>query len=134
MLELIVLGRVPGTDFQINFTHITSILSLWLAIRLIKIDIQLYHRPDSYKRLGLMRRRRILDYTVQEFCTWLRDTALSIKDMLKALAGSSAFWSMKFLQAAVKTEKRLALGLGKTLRQIRLWHLSLRESQNQSPS
>ena len=51
MLELIVLGRVPGTDLQISFEMILTALLLLLAGLLVYIDITLY-RSRRLKRFS----------------------------------------------------------------------------------
>ena len=51
MLELLVLGRVPGTGIQISFEMVVSLILLLLAGLLIYIDITLY-RSRRIKRFS----------------------------------------------------------------------------------
>lgn len=132
MLELIVLGRVPGTDFQITFTQISSVISLCAAIKLIKFDIKLYHSPASYQQFDQLRQHRIFQYTVREFYAWLLEASLYIAARYKQLLGLARAWSLKSAQVAAKMEKKLVLNLSKAIRQVRMWQLALRESLTQS--
>lgn len=50
MLEFIVLGQVPGTQFYITFLQITAIMLFLLVITLVKIDTSKSHSKQDSKK------------------------------------------------------------------------------------
>lgn len=99
MLEFIVLGQVPGTNFQITFNLIRGILLLLLAMMLIRLDLRLYHGPKAYKlTTQSARSRRILGYTVDEFREWLKNRY----SLITAIARRTLLWTAGKLATGVK--------------------------------
>jgi hypothetical protein len=75
MLEFIVLGQVPGTDFQITFN--TILLGCLLAIAIILLKRHLIENRPSVKLVIPQRRRLGLRPAEPELV--VRDNGLAVK-------------------------------------------------------